>query len=234
MKKLVIIPTYNEKDSISILLSRVSNLNVPDLDVLVVDDNSPDGTAEEVEKKMKQDSDIFLKKREGKLGLSSAYIDGFNWGIDREYDVLVQMDADLSHDPAYLPNLLEEIENGSDVVVGSRYVNKGGVANWNCLRKFISKAGCLYAKMILNTNVNDMTGGFNAWSINTLEDINLEEIKSEGYAFQIEMKYRSLQEEKVIKEIPIIFKDRTGGVSKMSKRIVFEAVWVVWWLRFFR
>jgi dolichol-phosphate mannosyltransferase len=230
MRKLVIIPTYNEKQNIEPVIRQILALKIPQLDILVIDDNSPDDTAKVVDELKKTLPGIFLIKRAGKLGLGTAYITGFKWAIRHEYDAMVEMDADLSHDPKALNNLFVQAEK-HDFVIGSRYVKGGGVVNWPFKRRLLSKLGSLYARAILGVKIHDFTGGYNLWKKEILKRIGLNDIKSEGYSFQIEMKYRAVKAGFKFTEVPIIFNDRVNGKSKMSARIFKEAIWRVWWLR---
>lgn len=229
--QLVIIPTYNERDNIGELLERIY-ASVPGLHVLIVDDNSPDRTYELVEELMssKYPDRLKLLKRAGKLGLGTAYIAGFKWALAQGYDIIFEMDADFSHDPKYLPHFLREIQD-YDLVLGSRYVPGGGVVNWGIIRRIISMGGSLYARIILGLPFRDLTGGFKCFRRQTLEAIDLDDIKSNGYSFQIEMTYRAYMKGFRIKEMPIIFEDRKVGQSKMSKKIFAEAILMVLRLR---
>lgn len=230
-KSIVIIPTYNEVDNIGPIIDEVWK-HSPELHVLVVDDNSKDGTAEVVKQKMNGNSDkLFILEREGKLGLATAYIAGFKNALSRDYTKIVEMDADFSHDPKTLVDIIANLDT-CDVVIGSRYVQGGGTENWHPLRKKISQFGSLYARMILGAPINDFTGGFNGWTSNVLNSIELDEIKSEGYSFQIELKYRAYNKKFSIREIPILFSERREGQSKMSGGIIFEALYRVLMLRF--
>ncbi len=228
MKKLIVIPTYNEKKNINELLSRIFYVQ-KDVDVLIVDDNSPDGTGKLVDKfiqdKVFGDS-LFVLHRSCKLGLGTAYIEGFTWGMEKGYDVFLSMDADMSHNPKYLPQIFSAMQE-NDLVIGSRYVKGGGVRDWPLLRRLISLGGNIYSQMVLMSNVRDLTGGFNCYHRRFLEKINLKSIVSKGYCFQIEMKFRHVLLGCKIKEIPIIFADRKMGVSKMSGSIFKEAVFGV-------
>lgn len=228
MKKLIIIATYNEKDNIEKMLMDVF-ASVPDVNILVIDDNSPDKTHETVEKIITEryPDQLHLMKRSGKLGLGTAYIAGFNWGLERDYDVIGHMDADFSHNPKYLPSMFEALANGYDLVLGSRYVKGGGVVNWGLKRKIISRGGSLYAKIILGLPFNDLTGGFKCFKRKVLETIGINELKSTGYSFQIETTYKTYLNGFKIKEIPIIFEDRVLGQSKMSGSIFKEALLMV-------
>lgn len=229
--KLVIIPTYNEKDNIAQLLALVYKY-VPDSHVLVVDDGSPDGTGELIETLMagEYQGRLFILKRSGKLGLGTAYIAGFKWALAREYEFIFEMDADFSHNPKYLPEFLKAI-TGCDVVLGSRYVAGGGVTNWSLLRRFISLGGSLYSRTILSLPFHDLTGGFKCFRRKVLETINLDDVKSNGYSFQIEMTFRAFLLGFTIKEVPIVFEERAEGQSKMSSSIFKEAIWMVLKLR---
>lgn len=231
MKKMIIIATYNEKDNIEKILSDVYH-NVPDVHILVIDDNSPDKTYEIVERlsKDKYPGQLFLMRRAGKLGLGTAYIAGFKWGLERDYDAIGQMDADFSHNPKYLPTMFNTLKS-YDVAIGSRYVNGGGVVNWSFKRKFISRGGSFYAKTILGVPVNDLTGGFKCWKREVLATIGVDELLSTGFCFQIETTYKAYLNGFKIKEIPIIFEDRVLGQSKMSGGIFKEAILMVLELR---
>lgn len=234
MKILIIIPTYNEIDNIRDLVKEVTAISTPhEVNILVVDDNSPDNTANAVNEMMADSAysgSLHMLEREGKLGLGTAYIAGFKWGIENGFDVLVEMDADFSHNPDYLAPLIREVEN-KDFVVASRYVEGGGVKDWGLLRQFISRFGSIYARTILGVPMRDLTGGFNLWKKEVLETIGLETIQSNGYAFQVELKYRAWKNGFSFKEFPIIFVDRCKGSSKMSQGIVFEAMYRVWKIR---
>lgn len=227
MKKVIIIATYNEKDNIEKMLSDVFAA-VPDTHILVIDDNSPDKTYEIVEDLAanKYPNQLFLMKRAGKLGLGTAYVAGFNWGLDRDYAIIGHMDADFSHNPKYLPEMLENLKK-YDLVLGSRYVDGGGVVNWSWKRKLISRGGSLYAKIILGLPFYDLTGGFKCFRREVLESIDVNALKSTGYAFQIETTYKTYLNGFKIKEIPIIFEDRILGQSKMSGNIFKEAMLMV-------
>lgn len=232
-KALLVIPTYNEALNIRGILESVWAA-LPTLHVLVVDDSSKDGTADIV--RSLQDVHpykLFLHERSGKLGLGTAYIAGFNWGLERGYEAYMEMDADFSHDPKELKPLLEKLEH-SDVVIGSRYIPGGGTENWNWFRKLISISGSYYARMILSLKIRDLTGGFNSWRAEVLRRIDLDTIRSEGYSFQIELKYRASNAGFRLIEHPILFSERREGQSKMSGRIVVEALLRVWGLRWAR
>ena len=229
MKTLIIIPTYNEKENIQSITSAV--LALPrGLHVLVVDDSSPDGTGEIVKGLMKNEPRLHLLTRKGKEGLGKAYIAGFKWAMENGYDVLVEMDADFSHRPEDLGPLLDKL-NEADFAVGSRYVEGGSTVNWGIMRKIISRGGGIYSRLILGFPLNDWTGGFNAWKRNVLETINLDSVRSNGYSFQIELKFKALKSGFKGAESPIIFEDRRVGHSKMSLKIVIEAFYRVWLMR---
>lgn len=228
---IVVIPTYNEAMNIEGIIRTVWSA-YSSLHILVVDDNSKDGTADIIRKIQEEAPEkLHLLSRAGKLGLGTAYIAGFEWALARGYQALVEMDADFSHDPKELPALVRGLHD-ADVVIGSRYVIGGSTENWHFFRKWISRAGSFYARTILGMTVNDLTGGFNAWRADVLRKIGLESIKSEGYSFQIELKYRAFRHGFKLVEHPIIFSERREGQSKMSSRIVFEALLRVWALRF--
>lgn len=230
MKKLVIIPTYNEKENIQLIVDAVLEVDT-ELEILVVDDSSPDGTGAIVDEMRQTRSRLHHLSRQGKEGLGKAYLAGFRWGLEKGFDVLTEMDADFSHRPEDLKKILEQVKT-HDFVVGSRWVPGGGTINWGWLRQFISRGGSLYARMILWHPMNDWTGGFNAWRKEVLQGIDLDAVESEGYSFQIELKYRALKRKFVGKEVPILFEDRRLGQSKMSLKIVLEALYRVWMIRF--
>lgn len=226
----VVVPTYNERDNIGALLERI--LELPRCRVLVVDDNSPDGTAEIVADAAQQNDRVGLLARPGKLGLGTAYLAGFRRALAEGAAFICEMDADFSHDPKYLPSLLEAAETRYDLALGSRYVSGGATADWGVLRRMISRGGNLYARLLLGIPIQDATGGFRCYRREVLETIDLDTIRSNGYAFQVEMAYRTLQHGFRIGEIPIVFPDRRVGRSKMSRRIVLEALLTVLRLRF--
>ena len=229
MRKLVIIPTYNEIENIQRLLPELMGLS-ESFDVLVVDDSSPDKTADAVSEIAQNNPRIHLLVRKIKNGLGQAYIAGFKWGIEKSYDVLIEMDADFSHRPVDLLKILKEIET-QDVVIGSRYVSGGATVNWGFIRKLISRGGSVYSRMILGYPVQDWTGGFNAWKVQVLQKIGLDQIRSNGYSFQIELKYKAHKNGFSVKEVPIVFEDRQVGQSKMSTKIVIEAFYKVWMIK---
>ena len=228
LEKLVVIPTYNEKDNIENILRYVFNMN-KDFHVLVVDDSSPDGTGGIVSRLQQEFyGRLFLEIRHGKLGLGTAYIHGFKWGLFKGYEYIFEMDADFSHSPDDLENLYRACKNGgADVAVGSRYVKGGKVENWPWERNFLSKGGALYTRMITWMPVKDPTAGFMCYKREVLNTINLDEVTFVGYAFQIEMKFAAWKLGFTIKEVPITFVDRKFGVSKMNKGIVKEGVFGV-------
>jgi dolichol-phosphate mannosyltransferase len=229
-RALVIVPTYNERFNIARLIPAVLAQD-PSLEVLVVDDGSPDGTGDIVDGIAANNPRVHAIHRASKLGLGTAYIAGFRWALERKYDLVFEMDADFSHNPERLPEFLEAIKD-SDVVLGSRYQNGHvNVVNWPMSRLFLSYAANIYARFVTGLPIFDTTGGFKCFRRNVLESIDLNSVKSNGYAFQIEMSYRAWKRGFQLFEIPIIFVDRTEGVSKMSKKIVREAVWMVWRLR---
>lgn len=231
MRGLVIIPTYNERENVPRLVPMVLEQD-PRLEVLVVDDASPDSTGALADELASRNARVHVLHRAGKLGLGTAYLDGFRWGIERKYDWMFEMDADFSHDPAHLPQFIEALGT-YDVVLGSRYLEgRVTVINWPIGRLLLSYMANVYARHVTGLPVADATGGFKAFHRRVLEAIDLRKVVSEGYAFQIEMTFRAWRGGFKIGEIPIIFVDRTLGESKMSKRIVREAVWKVWKLRF--
>ncbi len=227
---LVVVPTYNEADNVRPLIKAVLSLSLP-LEILVVDDGSPDGTADRVEEMAEEDARVHLMRRPGKMGLGSAYLDAFRWALRRDYSRVVEMDADFSHDPRSLADLLQAAE-GADLVLGSRYVAGGGTVGWSRLRRFVSRAGSFYARNILGLSIRDLTGGYKCFRREVLEAIPLDEVVSEGYAFQIEMTYRAVRKSFRVVEVPIQFAERRVGESKMSWKIFLETVRNVWWMRF--
>lgn len=228
-KSLVIIPTYNELENIPRIIPAVLSQN-ESISILIVDDNSPDGTANFVEGEMKANERIHLLKREKKLGLGTAYIAGFKYALQNGYDFIFEMDADFSHDPNELKNFLTEIKN-YDLVLGSRYIHGIRVLNWPMRRLLLSFFASVYTRVITGMPIRDATGGFKCFRRKVLETIDLDKVKSNGYSFQIEMTFKAYSKGFKIKEIPIVFVDRIKGKSKMSKKIVREAVIMVWKLR---
>ncbi len=228
LRSLICVPTYNEADNIALIIQEIFRFVPESCDILIVDDGSPDGTAEIVERLRVQNLRLHILNRTHKNGLAAAYLAAFHWGLQRGYDWIFEMDADFSHNPRHLPEFFQAIEEGHfDAVLGSRYVKGGGVSNWSKQRLLLSRCGSIYARNILRFHLTDWTGGFNAWSRKVLESIDLPSIRSKGYAFQIELKYRSLNRHLRVKEIPIIFEERRAGESKMSGSIVKEAIFGV-------
>ena len=232
MKTLIISPTYNEIKNAPFLVEKIFDIN-PEFHLLIVDDNSPDGTAEAIKKLMKKYPNLFLEIRNKKDGLGKAYIHGFKWGLKRNYDCIVQMDADMSHHPNEIPAMIKLLKN-NDLVIGSRYVNGVSVVNWPIKRLILSYGANLYSRIITGMRIKDATGGFKLWKTEVLNSIDFRKVKSSGYSFQIEMNYRAWIKKYKIVEHPIIFIDRTVGFSKMNKSIMLEAVWMVWRLRIWR
>ena len=230
MQVLIIIPTYNEKENIESLINSIYTAAAKDIHILVVDDASPDGTASIVENIIKNNNNVHILKRSGKQGVATAFLQGFSWGIENGFDVLLAMDADFSHDPCYIPVMLKEIEN-ADLVIGSRNVKGGGIENRTWIRNFLTKGGSLYCRTILKCPIKDITGGFNMWRKDTLEKIGLDKVVCRGYSFQIEMKYKTFKNGLRIAEIPIIFPDRKKGQSKMSGNFLLKALGDVWKIR---
>lgn len=230
MKTIVIIPTYNEAENIQQLITEIFNLRIESLDILIVDDNSPDGTAALIRTLLQKSSRIHLLERPGKLGLGTAYVQGFKFALEHGYDYIIEMDADFSHDPREIHNFMREIQN-NDLVIGSRYIVGVNVVNWPLTRLLLSYGANLYSRLITRMPIKDGTGGFKCFRRQVLEAINLDNIHSDGYAFQIEMNFKAWIKKFRIKEIPIVFVDRIAGASKMSKRIIREAAWLVWKLK---
>ncbi len=226
-KNVVVIPTFNEKENIEAIIDEVLRLDPP-FDVLIVDDNSPDGTADIVKDCISKHTDrIFLIEREGKLGLGTAYISGFKWALEHNYDYICEMDADFSHNPEDLVRLLKRCENGNDVAIGSRYIKGVNVVNWPIGRVLMSYFASIYVRLVTGMPYKDSTAGFKCYSRKVLETINPDRINFIGYAFQIEMKFNAWKHGFKVIEVPIIFTDRTKGTSKMSKGIFKEAVFGV-------
>jgi dolichol-phosphate mannosyltransferase len=228
---LVIIPTYNEVDNIAPVVARV-RASVPGAHVLVADDNSPDGTGKAADEIASADPQVHVLHRRGKEGLGAAYLAGFRWGIEAGYGVLVEMDADGSHQPEELPRLLTALA-GADLVLGSRWVPGGRVVNWPRHRKFLSRGGSTYSRLLLDVPIRDVTGGYRAFRRETLEGLGLDDVASQGYCFQVDMAHRAVREGYRVVEVPITFVERERGDSKMSRDIVAEALWRVtaWGLR---
>ena len=226
MDVLVVLPTYNESENIDHVLRRI-RAALPDATVLVVDDGSPDGTADAAEVLGKELGNIEVMRRESKSGLGSAYRAGFRWGLDRGFGACIEMDADLSHEPEALPSLVAPLGAGKELVIGSRYVPGGVIPNWAWHRRLLSRGGNLYASTLLGLGVSDATAGFRAYAASLLERIELDQVRAEGYGFQIEMTYAARRAGAPILEVPISFVDRVEGESKMSAFIVFEALGLV-------
>ncbi|MCP3101398.1 polyprenol monophosphomannose synthase [Myxococcus sp. K15C18031901] len=229
-RALVCIPTYNERENIEAITLAVLQADAR-VDILVVDDNSPDGTGQIADQLAQKDPRVRVLHREKKEGLGRAYLAAFRWALAEGYTYIIEMDADFSHDPRYLPGLLDAAEAGADLVLGSRYVTGGGTVNWGVGRQLISRGGSLYARTILGVGIRDLTGGFKCFHRRVLETIDLDSVQSSGYSFQIELTYRTLKHGFTVREVPIIFEDRRVGHSKMSKKIFAEALTLVWKLR---
>jgi dolichol-phosphate mannosyltransferase len=229
MKILIIVPTYNERENIEKLIQRIFDLRL-DLEILVVDDNSPDSTGEIAERLAAEDQRIHVLHRGGKLGLGSAYVEGFKYALSNGYDLIFEMDADLSHDPGYIPDFLDKISE-YDVVLGSRYLTGVNVINWPLKRLLLSYCANWIARLVTGLPMRDSTGGFKCFRRRVLESIDLDKIHSEGYAFQIEMSFRAWKKGFRICEIPIIFCDRQKGKSKLSSKDAREAAWMIWKLK---
>jgi dolichol-phosphate mannosyltransferase len=227
---LICIPTYNERDNIE-AIAQAALAADGRVDVLVIDDNSPDGTGKVADQLAASEPRAHVLHRPNKQGLGRAYLDGFRWALERSYELILEMDADFSHDPKYLPRFLDQAQAGVDLVLGSRYVDGGGTVNWGRVRKLISQGGSLYARTVLGLDLRDLTGGFKCFRRRVLESIDLASVHSTGYAFQIELTYRAIKNGFKVVEIPIVFEDRRVGQSKMSWRIALEALAMVWKLR---
>ena len=227
---LIVTPTYNERDNVEEFIQATLKI-LPRAHILIVDDASPDGTGALADKLSKDDSRISVLHRKGKLGLGTAYVDGFRWGLDRGFQLFFEMDTDLSHDPKYLPSFLREFDLGADVVVGSRNIRGGGVEGWGLGRHVLSRGGSIYARTILGVGVRDLTTGYKGYTRDALFRINIDTIHSNGYSFQVETTYRALRQGLDVREVPIVFVDRRCGQSKMSRRIFAEAVVMIWKLR---
>ena len=228
-RALVVVPTYNERTNIPLLVPAIL-LQDPRLEVLVVDDNSPDGTGQLADDLARADSRVHVLHRPVKAGLGKAYLAGFRWALDHGYDYVFEMDADFSHDPKFLPEFLRAIED-ADLVIGSRYKAGVNVINWPMSRLLLSIGANQYARIVTGLPLDDSTGGFKCFRRQVLESIALDRVKSNGYSFQIEMSFLAWKKGFRLREIPIVFTDRVEGQSKMSKKIVREAIWMVWWLR---
>lgn len=232
MKTLVISPTFNERKNIVTLVEKILNQN-PEFHLLIVDDNSPDGTAEKVKELQLKYKNLHLEERPGKAGLGTAYLYGFDWALNKNFEAIVQIDADLSHNPKDVPRLVSRLED-HDLVIGSRYIYGVSVVNWPIRRLILSYGANLYSRLVTGMPIKDGTGGFKAWRASLLKEIRLKEVRSQGYSFQIEMNFRAWGKGARIKEEPIIFVDRTIGESKMSRAIMIEAIWMVWRLRIWK
>jgi len=227
---LVIIPTFNEFESLPVILERVRS-SVPEVHILVADDNSPDGTGRLADEFADRDANIHVMHRLGKEGLGAAYLAGFAWALQQGYDVVVEMDADGSHQPEQLPRLLDALRE-ADLVLGSRWVEGGGTENWPKSRQFLSKGGSFYTRVLLGIPLRDVTGGYRAFRADALRKLDLHEVASQGYCFQVDLAWRASQRHLKVVEVPITFVERTAGSSKMSQKIVVEALWrvTVWGL----
>jgi dolichol-phosphate mannosyltransferase len=228
-KALLCLPTYDERENLAPMIDAILAV-VPGIEVLVIDDNSPDGTGQLADQIAAREPRVKVLHRAGKEGLGRAYLAGFAWALARDYGLVLEMDCDFSHDPGYLPAMLAAAEE-ADLVLGSRYVKGGGTVDWGWLRKLISRGGSFYARTILGLSVRDLTGGFKCFRREVLEAIDLATVECTGYAFQIELTYRAARRGFRIREIPIVFADRRVGQSKMSRRIVLEAIRKVWSIR---
>jgi len=229
LRALVCLPTYNEQDNV-VPMTEAILAATPDVDVLIIDDNSPDGTGQLADGIAAREPRVKVLHRAGKEGLGKAYLAGFEWALGHGYDLILEMDADFSHDPKYLPGMLEAARS-ADLVLGSRNIPGGGTVNWGVGRKIISRGGSFYARTILGIPVRDLTGGFKCFHRKVLESIDLPTVECSGYAFQIELTFRALRRGFRVVEFPIVFVDRRVGQSKMSKRIVLEALGKVWSIR---
>ncbi len=229
-RTLVVTPTYNEKDNLEHFVTSVLRV-VPEVDVLIVDDNSPDGTGAIADRLAAADPRIRVMHRAGKLGLGTAYVQAFEQGLTEGYELFFEMDADMSHDPLHLPAFFEAFEQGADLVIGSRNIPGGAVIGWGAGRHFVSKGGSLYSRTILGLPIRDLTSGYKGFRASVLRSIDLGTLRSEGYSFQIETTYRAVQRGFRVKEVPITFVDRKNGQSKMSRKIFAEAIVMVWKLR---
>ncbi|OGF98242.1 MAG: dolichyl-phosphate beta-D-mannosyltransferase [Candidatus Glassbacteria bacterium RIFCSPLOWO2_12_FULL_58_11] len=228
-KALVVVPTYNERENIERLIAAVVETG-PQVEMLVVDDNSPDGTAKLVEDLAARDNRVHILHRPGKLGLGSAYLAGFRYALERDYQLIFEMDADFSHDPRYLKDFLAASRE-ADLVIGSRYISGINVVNWPMSRLLLSYGASIYTRIITGMPVKDPTAGFKCFRREVLQALDLDKIQSDGYSFQIEVDFKVWRKKFRIKEIPIVFVDRHSGTSKMNRQIVLEAVWMVWWLK---
>lgn len=229
-RTLIVTPTYNEKDNIHTFVAAVRGA-LPEADILIVDDNSPDGTGDMADSMAAKDPHVRVLHRASKSGLGTAYLQAFDKGLSEGYERFFEMDADLSHDVRYLPDFVRALDDGADVVIGSRNIPGGGVEGWGVGRHVLSKGGSLYSRSVLGLSVRDLTSGYKAFSKRALEAIKLSDVVSNGYSFQIELTYRAIRKGMRVVEVPIVFVDRTAGRSKMNRRIFVEAVGMVWKLR---
>jgi dolichol-phosphate mannosyltransferase len=232
MKSLIVMPTYNERENITAIVEEIARY-APQTDLLIIDDHSPDGTGEVADALRERFPNVSTMHRAGKLGLGTAYIAGFRYAIEHGYDLVFEMDADFSHDPRYLPEFLATAEH-ADLVIGSRYIRGGGTPNWSWLRRFISGGGNIYARIMLGLPVKDATAGYRCYHTRVLAALDLGAVRSQGYAFQVEMTYQTLKHGFCVREVPIIFVDRRVGESKMSRKIFVEAFFYVLRARFGR
>lgn len=230
MKTLIVTPTYNERENLEPFIDSVFKV-APDVNILVVDDASPDGTGELADAIAARDARVKVMHRHAKLGIGSAYVAAFKQGLAEGYELFLEMDTDLSHDPKYLPAFFAAVDQGADIVIGSRNIPGGSVDGWGPGRHFLSKGGSLYSRTVLGLKIRDLTSGYKAFRRRVLEEINLDSVQSEGYSFQIELTYRAVKKGFKIREVPICFVDRRAGKSKMSRRIFAEAIVMVWKLR---
>jgi dolichol-phosphate mannosyltransferase len=230
MRALIVIPTYNEIENLQPLMEAIFATIPSSTEVLVVDDGSPDGTGALADTLARENKRLHVLHRAKKLGLGTAYVNGFRWGLDQGFEALISMDADFSHDPKYLPTMLRNLE-AYDLSIGSRYVEGGGTLNWGVGRKVLSRGGSFYSRLVLGANLRDFTGGFNGYRRKVIESVDLPTLRSDGYSFQIELKYRTFVRGFRIIEFPIVFEDRKVGNSKMSKKIILEALARVWTFR---
>ena len=230
MRTLIVIPTYNEAENVGSITEAVLSVTSPEVSILVVDDGSPDGTGQIADEIAKANPRVNVLHRPKKMGLGTAYVHGFRWGLEKGFDSLIEMDADFSHHPRYLAQMLELLTR-HDGVIGSRYVPGGGTLNWGLGRRILSRCGSVYSRVILGAPIRDFTGGFNGWRASLLKGVDFQTLKSDGYSFQIELKYRAFLNRYNLVEFPIIFEDRKIGKSKMNRRIVIEALLRVWSFR---
>jgi dolichol-phosphate mannosyltransferase len=232
-QSVVLIPTYNERENLRDVIQEVHR-HLPRGEILVIDDQSPDGTGELADEIAQEDTRVHVLHRAAKEGLGRAYLAGFAWALERDYEYIFEMDADLSHPAEALPRMINAASEGADLVLGSRWVSGGGVVGWPLKRKILSRGGSLYARLILGASVRDLTGGFKCFKRSTLLALDLDQVQTVGYGFQIELTWRALQRGLKVVEVPITFTDRVAGYSKMSTSIFTEALLLVWKLRFSR